>query len=98
MTSITTKDFTRNTLRIEAYDIATFASKIQEAVLEGYKLNLIDNDKYPVQVGIGIYCTLEKKSNEKEKLSISTYEKEGNDSFQPMKDSNPIVTKGRPKK
>lgn len=82
---------THNTIRIEAYDIATFASKIQEAVLAGYKLNLEDNDKYPIQVGIGIYATMDKdefiSQTEKVELIDAT-----------LAIPTPTVTKGRPKK
>lgn len=51
---------TTDNLRIESYDTADFAFKIQQATLDGYRLNLEDNDKYPIQVGIGFYCTMEK--------------------------------------
>lgn len=46
--------------RIEAYNIADFVKQIQDAVLEGYKLNLEDNEKYPLQIGVGFYATLDK--------------------------------------
>lgn len=51
---------TNQTKRIEAYSIADFVKQIQEAVLEGYKINLEDNEKYPLQIGVGFYCTLDK--------------------------------------
>lgn len=50
------------TKRIEAYSIADFVKQIQEAVLEGYKTNLEDNEKYPLQIGVGFYATLDKNS------------------------------------
>lgn len=49
----------QETKRIEAYSIADFVKQIQEAVLEGYKINLEDNEKYPLQIGVGFYCTMD---------------------------------------
>ena len=54
---------TNQTKRIEAYAIADFVKQIQEAVLEGYKINLEDNEKYPLQIGVGFYATLDKVAN-----------------------------------
>ena len=51
---------TNQTKRIEAYSIADFVKQIQEAVLEGYRINLEDNEKYPLQIGVGFYATLDK--------------------------------------
>ena len=52
----------QETKRIEAYSIADFVKQIQDAVLEGYKINLEDNEKYPLQIGVGFYATLDKAS------------------------------------
>jgi hypothetical protein len=51
----------QETKRIEAYAIDDFVKQIQEAVLQGYRLNLEDNEKYPLQIGVGFYCTMDKK-------------------------------------
>lgn len=72
----------KETKRIEAYDIATFALLVQESVLEGYKLNLEDNDKYPVQIGVGFYCTLE-KSYSLEKIDTLNNSEEDKEPDQP---------------
>ena len=53
-----------NTKRIEAYSISDFVTQIQEAVLEGWRLNLEDNEKYPLQIGVGFYATLDKVEGE----------------------------------
>lgn len=50
----------QETKRLEAYSIADFVKQIQDAVLEGYKINLEDNEKYPLQIGVGFYATLDK--------------------------------------
>lgn len=49
-----------NTKRIESYSIADFVKQIQEGILDGFRLNLEDNEKYPLQIGVGFYCTMDK--------------------------------------
>ena len=48
------------TKRIEAYAIADFVKQIEDAVLDGFRLNLENNEKYPLQIGVGFYCTMDK--------------------------------------
>lgn len=75
---------TNQTKRIEAYSIADFVKQIQEAVLEGYRINLEDNEKYPLQIGVGFYCTMDKKG------IISEVERQGiiQDALESMKEPN----------
>ena len=58
----------QETKRIEAYAIDDFVKQIQEAVLQGYRINLEDNEKYPLQIGVGFYCTMDKVEN---KLTVN---------------------------
>lgn len=51
---------TNQTKRIEAYSICDFAVQLQKAIIEGYRLNVEDNEKYPLQIGVGFYATLDK--------------------------------------
>ena len=53
----------QETKRIEAYAIDDFVKQIQEAALDGFRLNLEDNEKYPLQIGVGFYCTMDKVNN-----------------------------------
>ena len=89
------------TKRIEAYSIADFVTRIQEAVLEGYKINLEDNEKYPVQIGVGFYATLDKAQDTT--LFNPNFEKEGNGVFvgsymgevEVIKVGQPVIKPGR---
>lgn len=69
----------QETKRIEAYAIADFVKQIQEAVLDGFRLNLEDNEKYPLQIGVGFYCTMDKHS----KLASVPCDKEGKEIYFP---------------
>jgi hypothetical protein len=62
----------QETKRIEAYSIADFVKQIQEAVLEGYRINLEDNDKYPLQIGMGFYATLDLSNPTLDKVDVMT--------------------------
>lgn len=80
---------TQQAKRIEAYAIADFVKQIQEAVLEGYRLNLEDNDKYPVQIGMGYYATLEFDNPVLESIPC---DKEGKETF--VATDKPIFVRG----
>lgn len=51
----------QQTKRIEAYSIHDYSALLQEAVLEGYRLNLEDSEKFPLQIGVGFYAVMDKK-------------------------------------
>ena len=53
----------QNVKKIEEYSLAGFATALQEAFLEGYRLNLEENAGYPVQIGPSYYvCDVYKPS------------------------------------
>lgn len=49
-----------DTKQITAYNLPDFVSQIQECVLQGYRLNLDENGKYPVQIGVVFYAGMDK--------------------------------------
>lgn len=44
------------TKRIEAYSIAEFVQQVQQAIREGYELDLNTNENYPQQFGTLFTC------------------------------------------
>lgn len=44
------------TKRIEAYSIAEFVQQVQQAIREGYELDLDTNENYPQQFGTLFTC------------------------------------------
>lgn len=47
---------TNQTKRIEAYSIAEFVQQVQQAIRDGYELDLDTNDNYPQQFGTLFTC------------------------------------------
>ena len=90
----------QETKRIEAYSIADFVKQIQEAVLEGYRINLEDNEKYPLQIGVGFYCTMERSCTVDKVEVVSDSERkviieEAGESMQAFKNYEQPVKRGR---
>lgn len=47
---------TNQSKRIEAYSIAEFVQQVQQAIREGYELDLDTNENYPQQFGTLFTC------------------------------------------
>lgn len=71
----------KETKRIEAYAIADFVKQIEDCILQGFRLNLEDNEKYPLQIGVGFYCTVDKVQDTT--LFVPVFEKEGKEIYFP---------------
>ena len=44
-----------NALHVDAYDLVSLLQQVQDAILQGYKIDLSTNETYPVQLGTR-YC------------------------------------------
>ena len=49
------------TIKVEAYSAAEFATKLQEAFEQGYRLDLETNENYPTSFGSYFHAGLVKK-------------------------------------
>lgn len=99
---MTTELLQNSTLRIEAYSFAEFLQEYQEAVLNGYFLDVETNEHYPIKYGD--YLTVTLISNQWRLAEVDT---SVDPDFIEVKEDVPVIDKpavttavkaGRPRK
>lgn len=97
---MTTELLQNSTLRIEAYSFAEFLQEYQEAVLNGYSLDVETNEHYPVKYGDYLTVTLvsDQWKIDKETPEVVQAENTTEEIVETVEVVTPVKPAGRPRK